>query len=163
MPYTIKVHNMKASKVRAAFASALKKDRRFTAELSQPFPEGRGARDGSRKEGESFTVTRVRLTVGKPYCGQHPGPCIPTQVPIKKKKLKYLEWNDWVEFNNLVNAVLDELHCDADVWSFPFETSGRMWIRKGTSARIAYDYDEGMGRWGPVRVWNQGTPDQFAR
>ncbi len=72
------------------------------------------------------------------------------------------KWDDWVEFNNVINDVLDKWEVDADVWSTPQETRGKMWIRKGTRRRIRYDWHERSTGWGqPLRIWNNGTDDQF--
>jgi hypothetical protein len=120
----------------------------------------KGSKDGSRKLGHIIELRRVRLLTPKPYCGNHPGECA---VGGPKKTMSYLEWDDWVRFHAVVNDVLDSLGADADVWSTPQDVKGQMWIRKGTSRRVRYDWEESFNRFGlPLRVWNQGTPDQFA-
>ena len=103
----------------------------------------------------------IRLVNPKPYCGQHPGPCQLNGRP--KPKTRLLEWDDWVAFHNLVNAFLNQRHVKANVFTTPRETRGKFWIRKNLNPRIRYDYDE-ESRGGflvPLRVWNNGTPDQF--
>lgn len=78
-------------------------------------------------------LRRIRLEEPKPYCGQHPGSC---EFPNRKKPTsRLLEWDDWVEFNNRVNAVLDSKNIDADVWSLPHDVKGKFWIRKDNRAR----------------------------
>lgn len=105
-----------------------------------------------------IVVRPVRLREAKPYCGQHPGPCEVSIVPRPKKKTTYLEWDDWVEFHNLINDLLDKYHVTADVWSTPFDARGKFWIRKGDARRVLWDWHENeMGQ----RVWNPGTSDQF--
>jgi hypothetical protein len=108
----------------------------------------------------SLGLKPVRLRTKKPYCGNHPGEC-PLGGP-PKKNATYLEWEDWVQFHKLVNAVLNRLRVSADVWSTPLDVRGKMWIRKGKAPRIRWDWTEELNRYGrAVRVWNQGTPDQF--
>ena len=104
----------------------------------------------------------IRLAEAKPYCGQHPGEC---EFPNRKKpRARFLEWDDWVRFNGLVNDVLDcvgkTTEIAADVWSKPTDAAGRFWIRRLNKRRTRYDYTEtfnGMGR--AVRVWNLGNED----
>lgn len=124
----------------------------------------RGSREGSRTEGLGVTLKKVRLQEAKLYCGQHPGECLihPLIGPTKKKKQTYLEWDDWIKFNNMINDFLDQHNVNADVWSKPHDVKGIFWIRKGVNRRIHYDWtEEDWGRLLPVRVWNRGTPDQF--
>lgn len=169
MPYSIKLNGgtkEAAEFVRGVLSERLNKDGRFRAELGEIEGMRLGPKEGSRKPGFGFTVTRVRLTVKKEYCGQHPGVCLVNPLFGQRKKMKatYLEWNDWVEFNGLVNDVLDELRLDADVWSRPMETTGRMWMRKGKARRLRYDHTEQYqpGRFLPLRIWNHGSKDQFS-
>lgn len=79
-----------------------------------------------------------------------------------KMKATYLEWDDWVAFHKIVNDCLDVLMLDADVWSTPQNARGRFWIRKGTQRRTRYDYTETTLYGRPARLWNTGSPDQFA-
>lgn len=105
-------------------------------------------------------ITNVRLPEKRPYCGQHPGSC-PIGAP--KPRYKYLEWDDWIRFNNVVNAVLDvRSHHHFEVFSRPLGVRGRFWIRKNNKARKHYDWEEkGGSSHHPIRVWNKGTEDQF--
>lgn len=105
-------------------------------------------------------IKPVRLVKAKAYCGNHPGECL---VSAKKKPIaKYLEWQDWIKFHNLVNRVLNRFRANADVWSTPFDVKGKMWIRKGIKARKRWDWEESLSARGTlVRVWNPGTPDQY--
>lgn len=104
-------------------------------------------------------ISSVRLREAKSYCGQHPGPCA---VGGPKKKSRYLEWNDWVAFNNMVNDVLDQLNVKAEVWSTPAEDidkGRRFWVRRGLKRRVRWDWTQGDS---PIqRTWNHGSPDQF--
>jgi hypothetical protein len=109
----------------------------------------------------SILVGNVRLTEKKPYCGNHPGEC---PVGSPKPNSTRLEWDDWVTFHGLVNRSLNKFKADANVWSLPYDVKGRMWIRRGRQARLRYDWTEttdGFSR--NIRIWNQGTPDQFTK
>lgn len=112
-------------------------------------------------------VKPIRLKEAKPYCGQHPGEC---QLGATRKA-RYLEWEDWVEFNNLVNNVLDGGSVKADVFSKPperLDKGTKFWIRRGSQGRKRYDWEQSFESRGgglltrPVRVWNHGTEDQFS-
>jgi hypothetical protein len=112
----------------------------------------------------TIRIKPVRLVKAKLYCGNHPGPCEinPFIGPVAKKNATWLEWNDWVKFHGLVNRVLNRFRANADVWSTPTDVRGKMWIRKGTKARKRFDWTEDESQYGRVvRIWNQGTPDQF--
>lgn len=121
-------------------------------------------RAGLRVSGDSILVKPVRLVKAKPYCGNHPGEC---QVPLfggphKNPRATYLEWDDWVRFHGVVNRVLNRFRIEADVWSTPHDVKGKMWIRKGLKARKRYEWEETVDRYSrTVRIWNQGTEDQF--
>lgn len=83
---------------------------------------------------------------------------------MPKPRATYLEWNDWVKFHSVVNRVLNRFRADADVWSTPQDIRGKMMIRKGTKARLHYDWEEKTDNYGRIiRVWNAGTPSQFMR
>lgn len=169
MAYTVKVHGNEEDcfKVSKALRERIEKDGRFRARVVNAGYMTPGSHKGSRKSGVGFTLRNIRLTEAKPYCGQHAPPCVvnPYIGPQKKPRATYLEWEDWIEFNNLVNKVLDELHCDADVWSNPMEVQGRMWIRKGLRARIKYDYENVWrdDHWAPLQTWDLGSESQFAQ
>jgi hypothetical protein len=158
MPYTIALREVDATSVVQALDKALDGSR-FTAKLENTGPT-RGYRG-------RIVVKPVRLRESKLYCGQHPGSCIAEP----KRKSRCLEWDDWVEFHSLVNDVLDAKQIVADVWTNPPEslTHGkRMWVRQGLARRATYDWhDDPNDRTGGIfrnvnRIWNHGTPDQFA-
>jgi hypothetical protein len=112
---------------------------------------------------QTIKLHKIRLTQKKSYCGNHPGPCDLANGPARKMNATYLEWDDWVAFHKIVNDTLDSLQVSADVWTMPRDVPGKFWIRKGTSARERFDYEEGFNSYGrPVRVWNKGSQDQFA-
>jgi hypothetical protein len=134
--------------------------------------EARAAKDGrfrprlTIEDGEIHV--KVRLQKAKPYCGQHPGECQagPFGFERPKRSGSWLEWDDWVAFNDLVNDVLDGLRACAEVWSVPpeiMDKGKKFHIRRGRARRVRWDWTEehrgGLGR--PVRVWNHGSPDQF--
>ena len=112
---------------------------------------------------EEIWVKPVRLRKGKPYCGQHPGECL---VGGPRRRAKFLEWEDWVEFNNLVNDALDSLGVSADVWTVPQEKmdKGRkFWIRRDLQRRRRWEWETDYRFGRPLRIWNHGSPDQFVR
>lgn len=114
----------------------------------------------------TILVKPVRLLKAKPYCGNHPGECQinPFLGPQKKKSMTLLEWDDWVKFHDLVNRCLNRFKVNANVWSNPADIQGRMWIRKGLTARIHYDwYEKPVAYGNPIRVWNPGSDDQFVK
>jgi hypothetical protein len=124
--------------------------------------QGRGK---ARRAYKVVAFKGVRLTTKKPYCGNHPGPCL--LGGRKKPTTNLLEWDDWVAFHTLVNRFLDKRMISANVWTTPQDVKGKMWIRKGLQGRVRYDYTEtypqfaGIRTVAPLRVWNQGTEDQF--
>jgi hypothetical protein len=140
-------------KARDRLAKAVELDGRFSVELRVSIDEN------------TIFVQQVRLTQAKEYCGQHPGECV--VIPgfqRKKKRMRYLEWDDWIQFNNLVNDVLDKGRVKAEVWSTPMENldkGKKFWIRKGLLRRVKYDYREVPTGGVPIRIWNTGSPDQF--
>jgi len=167
MAYTIKIHTDNetlVNKVQFSIEKALNKDNRFLATIEPAGFIYKGPRVGSRKTGYGLTLRRVRLRVKKNYCGNHPGVCVvnPYLGPQKKPIASYLEWDDWVAFHSVINDCLDKMKIDADIWSTPHDVKGKMWIRKGTQRRVKYEWEEKQtNHWQPLRIWNQGTPDQF--
>lgn len=158
MAYTIQILSGgedKRTNVFRYLQSRMEKEGVFRAKLV-PFYDNKG--------NPCIKIKPVRLVKAKPYCGNHPGPCELTGR--KKPNATYLEWDDWVKFHNLVNRVLNRFRCNANVFSTPHDVKGKMWVRKGLKPRIKYDWTEenitiygGFTR--AVRVWNQGTLDQF--
>ncbi len=155
MAYTIKPLGRTKVSIDLAIQKAVKKDGRFSV------------RDYEWR-GDSVVLKFVRLTVAKPYCGQHCGPCLVNPIFGAKKKLvgRWLEWDDWVSFHNLINDVLDRISkkygVGFEVWTDPMEVKGRMWVRKGNVRRFKYEYDGGVDRFGrQIQNWNLGTEDQF--
>lgn len=80
----------------------------------------------------TLSLSNIRLIVPKPYCGNHPGPCL---VKQKKRRLNFLEWNDWLDFNNQINDVLDAENIAAKVASL-----GTFIHRKGLQRRTHYSW-----------------------
>ena len=132
----------------------INKSNRFRAEVF-PFAD--------KHNRPCIRIKTVRLTKKKSYCGNHPGECQVSPFGNRKKPVvSYLEWNDWVAFHSIVNKVLNRFRANAEVWSEPQDVKGKMWIRKGTKARLHYDWTEDCDSYGRIiRYWNQGTPDQF--
>jgi hypothetical protein len=108
---------------------------------------------------------KIALTKKKAYCGNHPGPCVinPFRGPEKKPISSRMEWDDWVAFHALVNGLFNQRHVKANIWTLPRDVKGKMWIRKGLLARRQWDYEDDWSRGTvvPIRIWNQGTTDQF--
>jgi len=167
MAYTIKIHTDKEMlpwNVREKLIKALDKDKRFRCDINNAGFIYRGPREGSRKEGYGLILRRVRLTEKKEYCGQHFGVCVvnPFTGPQKKKKTTHLEYNDWIEFHDIVNNVLDKMKLDADVWTDPRECTGRYWIRKGMNRRVNFDAEQiPSNHWAPQYKWDNGSASQF--
>lgn len=138
-------------------------DGRFRFQAEGPTLSFKGLPKNSKAPRVSIALRQIRLLKKKPYCGNHPGEC---EVTLRKKpNATYLEWDDWVQFNNLINDWLDgdwKLK-DSDVWSNPQDVNGTFWIRKDGKRRIQYDWESDWhsisGR--EIRIWNKGTPDQF--
>jgi hypothetical protein len=108
----------------------------------------------------AILIQGIRLTYKKPYCGQHAAQECP--VGTRKPNMSLCEWNDWINFHNLINATLDHLQVAANVWTLPLEVKGKFWIRKGMKARVRFDADisyNSMGR--RVEHWNLGDDTQF--
>jgi hypothetical protein len=162
MAYTIQLLQgdfAKRDGVLAHLQARLLKDGRFRATLTPTAIYKKGG-----KVSPAIVVKPVRLVKAKLYCGNHPGPCEvnPFFKAPPKKRMTILEWDDWVAFHKVVNTILNKYRCHADVWSTPQDVKGKMWIRKDTKARLRWDYREIYSNYGrTVRVWNQGTPDQF--
>lgn len=161
MPYTIApLDGTPVARLCKTIQTAIDRDGRFEATLTilGKVP-GRPYKDG-------IAIKPVRLRQTKLYCGQHPGECLigPT------KRSRFLDWEDWVAFHDLINRILDRTKVSADAWSNPAESidSGKkMWIRRGLSGRIRWDWhDDPNDRFGGVfrnvnRIWNHGSADQF--
>ena len=132
--------------------------------------EARAAKDGRFRprltiEGGEIHI-KVRLQAPKPYCGQHPGECAISPFGERVKRSgSWLEWDDWVQFNDLVNDVLDGLKACAEVYSVPpekMDKGKKFYIRRGRARRVRWDWEEQPGPgWQPLRIWNHGSPDQF--
>jgi hypothetical protein len=148
----------KRDKILAYLQARLVKDGRFKATLTPVSNFG--------WKGNMFPAIRVkpvRLVKKKPYCGQHPV-CDPAFAPEKKPNSTRLMWADWINFNRLVNTVLNKFRISADVWSNPTETKGKFHIRKGTKARTRYDYETSYTSYGrAIQIWDNGSDSQFAK
>jgi hypothetical protein len=129
----------------------------FRARVQVVYPRGYGV--------QTIVLTNVRLREAKPYCGQHPGECAVGAT----RKGRWLEWEDWVAFHNLINDFLDAQGIVADAYTEPRERMDkgrRMYVRRMKEGRrLRYDWDDEYqatsfgGR--RIQVWNHGTPDQF--
>jgi len=174
MAYTIQFFakgNEKRSKFLQVFQDRLHKDGRFKCELEMrmvsttkadrlQLTASLGTDAFKMYELPGILIRKIRLTKKKPYCGNHPGECPVSDKP--KPNSTRLEWDDWVEFNNLINRTLNRFRAEANMWSLPHDIRGRMWMRKGILARKRYDWDEQTDQFGrTIRIWNPGTESQF--
>ncbi len=167
MPYTIrlaeKYNFFCAEKLITVLEKRVERDTRFSLSIRGPISSFQGLPRRSTKPRFGLELLRVRLTQGKEYCGQHPGECV---GPVRRKPVnRLLEWDDWVAFNDLINDILDAANLETDVWSKPrdlLDHGHRFWIRKDNQRRTAWDWVERQGSWAPLRIWNHGSPDQFA-
>ena len=86
---------------------------------------------------------KIHLANRKPYCGNHPGPCaispfLPRNRDGELRKLpryRFLEWQDWLDFNTWINDVLDKYQVPATVTSL-----GSFTHRKGLQRRLHYSW-----------------------
>ena len=139
---------------------------RFSAQLSVE----------STTRRQIIKIVNVRLRSSKAYCGNHPNACENGGTRAEEqphRKSKHLEGADWVEFNDLVNDILDRLHLDAR-----FESS-QMIMRKGKERRTHYgsvrifnqwqwdkqgdedDFENFCGKTAPDSTFPEGTPGQY--
>ncbi len=156
MPYTIRIKADAYNSVAAKFTD-LMDEKRKASEFHWYWSQS--VRNGY----VDIEISRVRLKIAKPYCGQHAGPCQLSNKP--KPNSTFLEWEDWVRFNNLMNDICDELKLEATIWSVPRErldVGKRMFVRRDRRRRVAYDTVPVTGRFGRTDyIWNHGTSDQF--
>lgn len=160
MAYTIQINSEHtAQAVLAAISAAVKRDGCFVVNSQTTKSEYKARK---KRTFQMIYMERIRLTEPKEYCGNHPGPCIvnPFFNP-PKRKYRFLEWDDWVAFHDLVNDVLDTMGVDADVWTRPQDAAGKFYMRRGKQRRLRYEYDEEYRGGRTLRIWNLGTPDQF--
>lgn len=59
----------------------------------------------------------------------------------KPRRSNCLSWNDWVEFNNLVNAAMDRLNISANITTLGGGSRG-FTIRKGMKAMTEDDWED---------------------
>jgi len=83
-------------------------------------------------------INTVRLRHKKAYCGNHGGPCVRPHVK-EHSRLPYLEGADWVEFNDMLNDICDNLSISATIASVVCV------IRRGECRRVEYDTVGGAG------------------
>jgi hypothetical protein len=123
---------------------------------------------------QSLKIVDVKLRQTKPYCGYHPAAC---ELAGSHRRRAYLEGADWVEFNDLVNDVLDLHSASAHVYSIVCV------IRQGSKRRVRYgaeygrfggnatwerigetgDYHDYRGTVAPVSDFPEGTPGNYSK
>lgn len=122
--------------------------------------------------GRYIKIRMIRLKQKKAYCGNHPNECL---VAGSHRKGVWLEGLDWVEFNDLINDLLDEMHVSANV------KTAVCILRKGTMRRTHYgSHQQGMfWQWNmdeheshyedwcdlkaPCSTCPEGTPGEYHR
>lgn len=103
----------------------------------------------------TLAIVNVRLNLKKDYCGNHPKACEPRAGKHNHKKGAWLEGADWVEFNDLLNDVLDSLDAEAYIHS------SVVIVRKGALRRVEYDATTQFSN----RTWawdKDGPEDHYA-
>lgn len=158
MAYTIKPSNPKDCKrISAALERAIGKDGRFLIQEPSVLPR-------------RVELRGVRLLQAKPYCGNHAGPCV---LGRPLRSYRYLEGEDWIAFNEIVNDVLDKLKVAALVWSTRVDLLDHIDMPRGMKRkliirhpmlgrRLHWDWeDKGDLHGRPHYAWNPGTEDQF--
>lgn len=99
----------------------------------------------------SVVISRIRLKESKEYCGNHPAECEVNGIG-KPRKANYLEGLDWVEFNDLLNDILDQFSVEANV------ASSVCIIRQGFKRRVNYE----MSRQFSQNQWTKkGDDDDY--
>lgn len=123
-------------------------DSRFTCTLEPKMMFKRSRLSSSGFYYGAINISTIRLKKAKQYCGNHAGPCLLT-FELPKKKYKYLEGADWVEFNDTINDFLDKKKLSAVV------ESAEVRVRLNNMRRVYYS-DNGYG------VWNKyGHADDY--
>jgi hypothetical protein len=131
-----KIKNSTVNEVIGLLCKAIYESR-FTAEINTP-AKGK------------VKISEVRLRQSKSYCGNHPKACENTGTHRKHPKNKILEGADWVEFNDLLNDVMDANNIEANI------QSSAVIIRKGRLRRIHYDAQNFVGN---AWQWDKDAPD----
>lgn len=110
---------------------------RIKFEIEQAIDLSRFTAVLSTLDNRRLDIRTVRCKSRKEFCGNHPGPCV--LAGHKEKKGLWLEGADWVEFNDLLNDVLDKMNEEATIFSRPREIIRQLFIRKGGLRRTGYD------------------------
>lgn len=92
-------------------------------------------------------IRNIRLRESRKYCGNHPNECEFPGAPLRKAK--YLEGADWVDFNDMINDILDAFAVDANVVTSVCK------VRKNKQRRVYY----GSYMRGRFWQWNMDEPD----
>lgn len=104
---------------------------------------------------EHVTVQRIKLKMirlksSKEYCGNHPDSCEIETGPSRKGN--FLEGRDWVEFNDMLNDLCDDLGVEANIASSVCK------VRKGSLRRIYYG-SHLPNQFTRQTAWNKDEPD----
>lgn len=132
-----KIKNASASDVALAIRADLY-DSRFIAYVSEDL---RG----------NVKLSQIRLKSSKEYCGNHPSACEVGNP--KHRKARYLEGADWVEFDDMLNDLLDQMGVSANV------ASSMCILRKGTFRRT--EYSNGPRQGNGNYTWAKDDPASY--
>jgi hypothetical protein len=94
-------------------------------------------------------LKNIRLRESRKYCGNHPNACEIGGAP--SRSAKYLEGADWVEFNDMINDILDALEVTANVATAVCK------VRKLNRRRVHYGSHMQGFNW----QWNMDEDDYF--
>ncbi len=96
---------------------------------------------GTHGKSPGLKLTVIRLKRKKSYCGAHPGPC-PNDGNRRHTNSTFLEGQDWIGFNAMLNDVLDKNGVDCTVFSYNREKmgGGKYYVRRGKLRRVNYPY-----------------------
>lgn len=172
--YTIMLLNPKTDVLRLsnALRARIAQDGRFKVNY-QEVGQAKTTKEDRQTLGQVFFMPAIlmkgiRLTQKKSYCKQHALECqvdpFTGKLPHKPMST-FLEHQDWITFHQVVNGLLNQRHTNANIWTNPLEKldkGNRMWIRRGTQARIKWDVDGQVNRFGRIEeTWNHGDSSQF--
>jgi hypothetical protein len=98
-------------------------------------------------------ILEVRLNEKKDYCGNHPFGCpVRPWGNQKHARRNYLEGADWVEWDDRINDVLDELNMSANV------KTAVCIVRKGRLRRMEY-WGHSLNEFN--NQWDEDCDDEF--
>lgn len=123
--------------------------------LYHAFENSRFCIGGISDKGAGLKIEKIRLREKKPYCGSHPMSCELRPQFGRPARHNFLEGADWVEANDMINDVLDNLNASANVRTSVVK------IRKGSNRRIHYGaYLHSQSTMGQIWEWRLDEDDE---